>query len=173
VAKGMAMRRIIVRTPCNSIGEPRVRCPRDMRSPETALKRVEKPEKKAQICDNKGWPAAARRAPGEPPAWIARHQFRFASRLVRRSDVPVGISRRGRSRAAGSRDRCGSSYALPARREVLSIDDFAERGLVRSRLTQDSVYQAVASLRRLLGDDARQPAYIATVPRLDTGWWHR
>src|SRR5207344_201959 len=33
-------------------------------------------------------------------------------------------------------------------------------------VTPDSVYQAVASLRRMLGDDARQPAYIATVPRL-------
>jgi TolB-like protein len=33
-------------------------------------------------------------------------------------------------------------------------------------VTPDSVYQAVASLRRLLGDDPRQPAYIETVPRL-------
>jgi transcriptional activator of cad operon len=33
-------------------------------------------------------------------------------------------------------------------------------------VTPDSVYQSVASLRRLLRDDAKQPAYIATVPRL-------
>jgi transcriptional activator of cad operon len=33
-------------------------------------------------------------------------------------------------------------------------------------VNQDSVYQAVASLRRLLGDDPKQPTYIETVPRL-------
>lgn len=32
-------------------------------------------------------------------------------------------------------------------------------------VTQDSVYQAVASLRRLLGDDPKRPTYIATVTR--------
>jgi TolB-like protein len=32
-------------------------------------------------------------------------------------------------------------------------------------VTQDSVYQAVASLRRALGDDSKKPAYVATVPR--------
>ncbi len=30
----------------------------------------------------------------------------------------------------------------------------------------DSVYQAVTSLRRVLGDDPRQPTYIETIPRL-------
>lgn len=32
-------------------------------------------------------------------------------------------------------------------------------------VSQDSVYQAIAGLRRTLGDDPRQPVYIATVPR--------
>ena len=33
-------------------------------------------------------------------------------------------------------------------------------------VTPDSVYQAITSLRRSLGDDAKKPAYIVTVPRL-------
>jgi TolB-like protein len=32
-------------------------------------------------------------------------------------------------------------------------------------VTQDSIYQAVASLLRVLGDDPKTPTYIATVPR--------
>jgi transcriptional activator of cad operon len=49
--------------------------------------------------------------------------------------------------------------------QVVSIDELLDQvwsGLV---VTPDSVYQAVTSLRRLLQDDARRPAYIATVPR--------
>src|SRR3569833_433785 len=49
--------------------------------------------------------------------------------------------------------------------EVVTTDELLEEvwsGLV---VTQDSVYQGVAALRRLLGDDSRRPAYIATVPR--------
>lgn len=50
--------------------------------------------------------------------------------------------------------------------EVVSIDDLLSKVWAGVAVSQDSVYQAVASLRRQLGDDARQPAYIATVPRL-------
>jgi len=50
--------------------------------------------------------------------------------------------------------------------EVVSIDDLLDQVWSGVVVTPDSVYQAVASLRRLLGDDARQPEYIATVPRL-------
>jgi transcriptional activator of cad operon len=50
--------------------------------------------------------------------------------------------------------------------EVVSIDELLNHVWSGVIVTPDSVYQAVASLRRLLGDDARQPAYIATVPRL-------
>src|SRR5580692_6388725 len=50
--------------------------------------------------------------------------------------------------------------------QVVSIDDLLEQVWSGVIVTPDSVYQAVTSLRRLLGDDAKQPSYIATVPRL-------
>ena len=51
-------------------------------------------------------------------------------------------------------------------REVVSIDDLLNLVWPGVNVTPDSVYQAVASLRRLLGDDPKQPTYIETVPRL-------
>src|ERR1700738_1880507 len=50
--------------------------------------------------------------------------------------------------------------------EVVSIDELLEQVWAGVVVTPDSVYQAVALLRRMLGDDARRPAYIVTVPRL-------
>jgi DNA-binding winged helix-turn-helix (wHTH) protein len=50
--------------------------------------------------------------------------------------------------------------------EVVSIDDLLNQVWSGVIVAPDSVYQAVASLRRLLGDDPKQPTYIATVPRL-------
>ena len=50
--------------------------------------------------------------------------------------------------------------------QVVSIDDLLEQVWTGVIVTQDSVYQAITSLRRLLGDDPKQPLYIATVPRL-------
>ncbi len=49
--------------------------------------------------------------------------------------------------------------------DVVSIDDLLSRAWPGVIVTPDSVYQAVTSLRRLLGDDSKQPIYIATVPR--------
>jgi TolB-like protein/DNA-binding winged helix-turn-helix (wHTH) protein len=49
---------------------------------------------------------------------------------------------------------------------LVSVDELLDRVWKGVVVTPDSVYQAVASLRRLLGDDAKQPAYIETVPRL-------
>jgi len=50
--------------------------------------------------------------------------------------------------------------------EVVSIDDLLKQVWSGVVVSPDSVYQAVASLRRQLGDDPKQPIYIATVPRL-------
>jgi transcriptional activator of cad operon len=50
--------------------------------------------------------------------------------------------------------------------EVVSIDELLNQVWADVTVSQDSVYQAVASLRRLLGDDPKRPTYIATVPRL-------
>lgn len=50
--------------------------------------------------------------------------------------------------------------------QVVSIDELLDHVWSGVVVTPDSVYQAVASLRRMLGDDPRQPTYIATVPRL-------
>ncbi len=50
--------------------------------------------------------------------------------------------------------------------EVVSIDELLNRVWSGVIVSPDSVYQVVASLRRQLGDDPKQPRYIATVPRL-------
>ena len=50
--------------------------------------------------------------------------------------------------------------------EVLSIDDLLTQVWPGVAVSPDSVYQAITSLRRILGDDPKQPTYIVTVPRL-------
>jgi len=80
--------------------------------------------------------------------------------------------------AAGQISRRGETVRLEARTlrllldlvehagQVVSIDELLDRVWAGVIVTPDSVYQAVAALRRLLGDDPRRPRYIATVPRL-------
>src|SRR6202041_3554028 len=53
--------------------------------------------------------------------------------------------------------------ARPGR--VVSVEQLLEHVWSGGVVTSSSVYQAVASLRRLLGDDTREPTYIANVPR--------
>jgi transcriptional activator of cad operon len=50
--------------------------------------------------------------------------------------------------------------------EVVSIEDLLNQVWSEVSVAPDSVYQAVASLRRLLGDDPKEPKFIETVPRL-------
>src|SRR5215472_7792659 len=49
--------------------------------------------------------------------------------------------------------------------EVASIDALLDHVWPDVTVSPDSVYQAVTSLRRFLGDDPKQPNYIETVPR--------
>src|SRR5450631_940648 len=97
-------------------------------------------------------------------------------------DQPSGTSLRigawRVSRASGQISREGETVRVEARAmrlllcladhagEVVSIDDLLEQVWTGVIVTPDSVYQAITSLRRLLGDDPKQPTYIATVPRL-------
>lgn len=48
---------------------------------------------------------------------------------------------------------------------TVTIDQLLDEVWAGAVVSQDSVYQAVTSLRRLLGDNRRAPTYIATVPR--------
>ena len=49
--------------------------------------------------------------------------------------------------------------------QVLSVEQLLDRVWAGVVVTPDSVYHAVASLRRILGDDSKEPAYIANIPR--------
>src|SRR5690348_1713074 len=49
--------------------------------------------------------------------------------------------------------------------QVVSADDLLDRVWPNVIVTPDSVYQAVAALRRLLGDDPKNPRYVVTVPK--------
>jgi len=57
-------------------------------------------------------------------------------------------------------------YLAERQGQVVSIEELLTQVWAGVSVSSDSVYQAVTSLRRQLGDDPRQPAYIATVPRL-------
>ena len=52
-----------------------------------------------------------------------------------------------------------------AKGQPVSVEELLDRVWAGLVVTPDSVYQAVASLRRALDDDPRAPAYIASVPR--------
>jgi hypothetical protein len=103
-------------------------------------------------------------------AWINRPEHRRVSALGRVSPASGQISREGETVRVEARTMrlllCLAEHA----EEVVSIDDLLEQVWTRVIVTPDSVYQAITSLRRLLGDDAKQPTYIATVwPLLAAG----
>lgn len=49
--------------------------------------------------------------------------------------------------------------------DVLSIEELLKQVWPDVVVSPDSIYQAITSLRRQLGDDTKNPRYIATVPR--------
>lgn len=49
--------------------------------------------------------------------------------------------------------------------QVVSVEELLDEVWSDVVVSSDSVYQAVAALRRILGDQAKDPAYIATLPR--------
>lgn len=57
------------------------------------------------------------------------------------------------------------TYMADRAGEVLSADDLLSHAWPGVVVSPDSLYQAITQLRRQLGDDARNPSYIATVPR--------
>ena len=76
------------------------------------------------------------------------------------------IARDGRSVRLEARSMRLLVHLAARAGEVVRIDDLLEQVWAGVVVTPDSVYQAITSLRRSLGDDAKKPAYIATVPRL-------
>lgn len=76
------------------------------------------------------------------------------------------ISRDGESARLETRAMRLLVYLAERAGEVVSIDELLDQVWAGVTVSSDSVYQAVTSLRRLLGDDPKQPTYIATVPRL-------
>ena len=76
------------------------------------------------------------------------------------------ISRNGETIRVDARVMRLLQYLAERSGQVVSVDELLDRVWSGVVVTPDSVYQAVASLRRTLGDDPRQPTYIANVPRL-------
>jgi transcriptional activator of cad operon len=75
------------------------------------------------------------------------------------------IARNGRAVRVEARTMRLLLYLAEHAGEVVSIEELLKEVWPGVIVTSDSVYQAVASLRRVLGDDPKQPTYIATVPR--------
>ena len=76
------------------------------------------------------------------------------------------ISRDGEAIRVDARVMRLLQYLAERSGQIVSVDELLDRVWSGVVVTPDSVYQAVASLRRTLGDDPRQPTYIANVPRL-------
>jgi transcriptional activator of cad operon len=92
-----------------------------------------------------------------PKLFIADWQVDPASSEISRQGQTTRLDVRAMRLLLALADRPG---------QVVSIEDLLNRGWGDVAVSSDSVYQAMTSLRRQLGDDAKQPKYIETVPRL-------
>lgn len=94
---------------------------------------------------------------------FAQHAYRIGDWRV---DPSAGRMTRG-TEAAQLDDRAMRLLVCLAERagQVVSIDELLNCVWADVVVSQDSVYQAVTTLRRALGDSTKQPTYIATVPR--------
>ncbi len=76
------------------------------------------------------------------------------------------IARPGETARIEARTMRLLQYLAERAGETVSIDELLNQVWPDVTVSSDSVYQAIASLRRTLGDDPRSPTYIATAPRL-------
>lgn len=75
------------------------------------------------------------------------------------------ISRDGETLKLEARTMRLLMYLAERAGQTIDTNELMDRLWPGTIVTQDSVYQAVASLRKTLRDDAKSPAYIVTVPR--------
>jgi TolB-like protein/DNA-binding winged helix-turn-helix (wHTH) protein/Flp pilus assembly protein TadD len=95
-------------------------------------------------------------APGSPTLRIGAWRVDCAVDEISRDGNSVKLERRAMQLLV-----CLAQHAG----QVVSVEELLDQVWTGVVVTPDSVYHAVASLRKTLGDDAREPEYIATVPR--------
>jgi len=97
--------------------------------------------------------------------------------MTNSTDAALRVGEWSVNRLTGELSRDGASLRLEERTlrlltfmadhagQVLSADELLTHAWPGVVVSPDSLYQAITLLRRQLGDDARNPTYIATVPR--------
>src|SRR5580700_9200989 len=95
-------------------------------------------------------------APGSPTLRIGAWRVDCAVDEISRDGNSVKLERRAMQLLV-----CLAQHAG----QVVSVEQLLDQVWTGVVVTPDSVYHAVANLRKTLGDDAREPEYIATVPR--------
>lgn len=110
----------------------------------------------------RGYQAGDEIAPGSETG-ISRSQFRIGDWIV---EPPRNRIRRG-SNVVRLRPRVMEVLVHLAREPsaVVGIAELVERLWPRLESGRDAVHRAITELRRALGDDAKHPTYIETIPK--------